>query len=210
MINQIIQWLEASQTYIQSLGWLGVFAFAGVFVVVQMCMIPGSPLAIAAGYFFGFTHGFVGLMIGTTLGATVNFLISRYLARELVMRKFGKNEKFRLIDEAIGRKGWKIIALLRFVPIPFGLANYSFGLTSVKFLPYFIATFFTVIPANAFFVWTGASSKESLDVLLGKGRPRHYLEYVFLGVGIIAAFLALRYVAKIAQEAINEGRNKKV
>lgn len=208
MLNHIIQWLESSQAYIQSLGILGVFAYAGIFVVAQMFLIPGSPIALAGGYFFGFAYGLAGLTLGTTVGAAVNFLISRYVARGYVLRKFGGNEKFRLIDEAIGRKGWKIIALLRFAPIPFGLANYCYGITSVKFVPYILATFFTVIPANAFFTWTGHSSKEGLDVLLGKGRPRHPMEYVLLGVGIIAAFLALRYVAKIAQEAINEGRTK--
>lgn len=208
MLNQIIQWLESSQTYIQSLGIMGVFAFAGIFVVAQMCMIPGSPLALAGGYFFGFGYGLMGLTLGCTVGAAVNFLISRYVARGYVLRKFGGNEKFRLIDDAIGRKGWKIIALLRFAPLPFGLANYCYGITSVKFTPYIVATFLSIIPANTFFSWTGASSKEGLDVLLGKGRPRHSVEYVLLAVGIIAAFLALRYVAKIAQEAINEGREK--
>ena len=98
-------------------------------------------LSQAVGFFVGALLGrYLGLMLGCALGASVNFLISRHLARERVARWLGSHEKFRLIDDAIGREGWKIVLLLRFVPIPFGLANYCYGLTPVRFWPYLAAT----------------------------------------------------------------------
>jgi uncharacterized membrane protein YdjX (TVP38/TMEM64 family) len=207
MLALLVRFLENLQQFLDQLGGWAVLAFALVFLAVQMLMIPGAPLGLAAGFFFGFGRGWVALMLGCTLGATVNFWIARTLARDWVQRKFGSHEKFQLIDRAIAREGWKIVALLRFVPIPFGLANYSYGLTPVRFVPYILATFFAIIPTNSLFVWIGATSQGELATLLGKGRPRHPLEYVLLVVGIIAAVFALRFVARIAKGAVARGAN---
>jgi uncharacterized membrane protein YdjX (TVP38/TMEM64 family) len=203
MLEHLVDLLEHLQKSVRDMHGLGVFAFAGVFVVAQMLMIPVAPLALAFGLFFGFVQGSLGLMLGCATGASINFLISRHLARTAVTRWLGANEKFRLIDSAVAREGWKIVALLRFVPIPFGIANYCYGLTPVRFWPYLGATCLAIIPANSLFVWMGSTFHGSLSSLVGKGRPHHPLEYVFLGVGAIAAVLVLRYLAKLARNAVN-------
>ena len=205
MMSALIRFLETFQLWLEQMGGWAVLAFVGVFVGVQLMLLPGAPLAMAAGFFFGLGKGWVALMIACTLGATVNFWIARTVARDWVQRKFGANPKFQVIDRAIAREGWKIVALLRFVPIPFGLANYSYGLTHVRYVPYIVATFFAIMPANSLLVWIGATSQGELATILGKGRPRHPLEYVFLAVGLIAAILVLRHLTKIARSAVEQG-----
>lgn len=202
MLEQLVHFLEQLQQTIRGMRELGLFAFAGIFVAAQMMMIPVAPLGLAFGFFFGFVYGWLGLFLGCTIGATVNFLISRHVARDAVTRWLGSNAKFRMINSAIGRGGWRIVALLRFVPIPFGIANYCYGLTPVRFWPYLGATCLSIIPANSLFVWMGATFQGSLSSLMGKGRPHHPLESVFLVVGIVAAFVALRYIAKFATAAV--------
>ena len=202
MLEYLVQFLERLQQSIHGMGALGIFAFAGIFVIAQMLIVPVAPLGLAFGLFFGFTQGWLGLMLGCAVGASINFLISRHLARKAVTRWLGSNEKFRMIDSAVAREGWKIVALLRFVPVPFGLANYCYGLTPVGFWPYLAATCVAIIPANSLFVWMGSTFNGNLASLVGKGRPHHPLEYVFLGVGVLAALIALRYVAKIAKAAV--------
>ena len=205
MLQHLIPFLENLRQTATSLGGLGVLVFAGIFVLAQLFMVPVAPLGMAAGLFFGFGKGWLGLYLGCAIGASVNFLIARHFARERVSRWLGHHEKFRLIDEAIGREGWKIVVLLRFVPIPFGLANYCYGLTPVAFWPYLFATSIAIIGPNSLFVWMGASFQGSLDSLLGKGRPHHPMEYVLLGVGIVAAIIALRHIAKVARTAVARG-----
>ena len=202
MLEYLVQFLERLQQSIHGMGALGIFAFAGIFVIAQMFIVPVAPLGLAFGLFFGFTQGWLGLMLGCAVGASINFLISRHLARKAVTRWLGSNEKFRLIDSAVAREGWKIVALLRFVPVPFGLANYCYGLTPVRFWPYLAATCVAIIPPNSLFVWIGSTFNGNLASLVGKGRPHHPLEYVFLGVGVLAALIALRYVAKVAKAAV--------
>ncbi len=201
-MSSFIQWLTSSQDFFTQRGWMGVLLFAGAIVVVQMFIAPMSPVALAAGFGFGFGRGWIAITVGTALGAAVNFLISRYAARGPVARRLEKNEKFRLIDAAIGKEGWKIVFLLRFVPMPFGLANYAYGLTSIPFWSYLLASVVAIIPANTFLVYLGHTAHAGLAVASGTERPRHPGEYVLLAVGVVAAFVALRHITKIARTAV--------
>ena len=201
-MHRLTDLLLASHDKFQHLGWLGVLAYAGALVLLQMVIIPLAPTALAAGGVFGFWKGFIAITLGTNAGAALNFLISRHLARNAVSRWLGHHEKFRLIDSAVGREGWKIIALLRLCPIPFGLANYAYGLTAIGFWPYFLATFFAIIPANCFFVWLGSSAQHGLAAATGAEQARHPGEYAFLAIGLIAAFLVLRHITKLAKAAV--------
>ena len=204
MLQHLIALLEKLQHIVADLGGAGILVFAGIFVLAQLFMVPVAPLGMAAGLFFGFEMGWLGLFLGCAVGASINFLIARHFARERVSRWLGHHEKFRLIDEAIGREGWKIVVLLRFVPIPFGLANYCYGLTPVAFWPYLFATCIAIAGPNSLFVWMG-TTLSSLSSIADKGRPHHPLEYALIGVGIVAAFLALRHLAKVARTAVTRG-----
>lgn len=188
----------------QHLGWPGVFAYGFSLVIAQMLLLPLSPAAVAAGSGFGFWKGWVAISIGCNVGATVNFLLARYFARDAIARRLRSHEKFRLIDEAIASEGWKIITLLRFCPMPFGLTNYAYGLTAIGFWPYLLATFATTIPANCFFVWLGVSARQSLAA--ANGHAKNPGEFVILGVGLLAAFAALTYITKIANAAVAKSR----
>ncbi len=197
-----IHWLTQSQQYFQDLGWLGVLAFAGLCVVVQLFLAPLSPLAIAAGLFFGMTRGLIAMELGTGLGIVLNFFIARYLARGAIAHRLEKNEKFKLIDAAIGREGGKIVFLLRFCPIPFGLSNFCYGLTAVRFWPYFFASILGIIPGNTFFTWIGATAHSSLQDVLSGSRQRNPFEYLLMAIGLIAGAIALTHVSRIARAAV--------
>lgn len=201
-LDSIISWLSASQDYFQHLGWLGLLLFAAVMCAVQLTLAPLSPLAMTAGLIFGLGRGLIAVVIGTAAGVAVNFLIARYVARGYVAKRFGRSEKFRVIDAAIGREGWKIVALLRLCPIPFGLSNFCYGLTAIRFWPYFFASVVGIIPGNFVFTWMGASAHEGLDALAGGSRPHQPVEYALMFLGVAAAFVALMYISRIARAAV--------
>ncbi len=202
LLDWFVQQVLALQHSFLELGLLGMLAYAGVIAVFQMTLLPLSPIAIAAGFIFGIQRGFVVVTLGTAAGAAINFLIARHLARGPFERRLARNEKFRLIDAAIGREGGKIVALLRFCPIPFGFANFCYGLTAIPFWPYFIASVLAIIPGNFFFTWLGATAHEGIQAVMGAGRPRHPAEYVLMGAGLLAGFIALTYVTKLARAAV--------
>ena len=201
-MSSLTQWLASSEEFFRHLGWLGILAFAGGIVLIQLFCGPTSPALITAGMIFGFGRGFLVAMLGTGLGAIVNFYLSRRLLRGVVARRLEKNEKFQLIDRAIGGEGWKIVALLRFCPIPFGVANYCYGLTAIRFWPYFLATIVAITPPNAFFVWLGVTAQAGLALAAGTAQARHPGEYALLAVGLIAGVCALTYITRIARAAL--------
>ena len=198
-----IDWIAASQGYFKDLGAAGLLLYVGLYAAVQLAVvIPASPIAMGAGLIFGLGWGYGVVTLGSTLGLMMNFLLARYLARRWVAERLGRNEKFRLIDRAVGEKGWRIVALLRFCPIPFGLANYCFGLTAVRFLPYTLASVVAIALPNFFFTYLGATAGTSLQALTGQGRPKHPAEYVMLGLGIVAGLVALAYIGRTARQAV--------
>jgi uncharacterized membrane protein YdjX (TVP38/TMEM64 family) len=201
IIDWLIGWLASSEQFFQQLGWMGVLLFALVMAVAALGMAPLSIFAIAAGIIFGGWRGFLAIEIGTAISAALNFLLARYVARAPIQRRMEKNPKFRAIDAAIGREGAKLVALLRFIPMPFGLMNYLLGLTAIRFWPYLGASLSAIWVGNAVFAYLGATAHASIVAVTGQGRPHHPMETVLMVVGLIAAFTAMLYVTKIARAA---------
>jgi uncharacterized membrane protein YdjX (TVP38/TMEM64 family) len=194
-------WLE---TYLQQLGHLGFTGgvlFAVTFGLLSLFGLPLVPFAIAAGMLFGLGGGLAGLVAGSTLGAALGFLISRYLARDRFARVLLKHPKFAPIDRAIAREGWKIVGLLRMCPIPFGLSNYCYGLTSVRFHHYLLATFFGMLPGETVFVYLGTAGKQMLhgDDSLNQSPAAKAVFYL----GLIAAILVVFVLKNIVSKRLN-------
>jgi uncharacterized membrane protein YdjX (TVP38/TMEM64 family) len=198
----LTDWLASSEQFFQQLGWMGVLIFALVMAVVAIGMAPLSVFAIAAGIIFGAWRGFIAVELGTVLSATINFFLARYVARAPIQRRMEQNPKFRAIDMAIGREGWKLVALLRFVPMPFGLMNYLLGLTAIRFWPYLGATAGAIWVGNGVFAYLGATAHAGLAAATSEGRVRHPMETVLMIVGLVAAFTAMLYVTRVARAAV--------
>ena len=69
---------------------LTVAGFMAVYIVQTALSLPGAAvLSLAAGALFGTLRGTLYANIAATIGATLAFLVSRYLLREAVLRRFG-------------------------------------------------------------------------------------------------------------------------
>ena len=64
-----------------------------------------SVLTLAAGFLFGPIYGTAIVSAAATLGATLAFLVSRYVARPLVLEKLGGNQRFLQISANVASKG---------------------------------------------------------------------------------------------------------
>ena len=158
-----MHWLDAYLNNLGHFGFYGGVLFVISFAVLSMLGLPLIPFAVAAGILFGMVGGLSGVIAGSTLGAAAGFLTSRYLARERFAKLLEKHRKFASIDKAIRHEGWKIVGLLRMCPLPFGLSNYAYGLTSVSFTHYLVATMIGMLPGEAVFVYLGAAGKQMLN-----------------------------------------------
>lgn len=198
------EWVEAFLNRVDELGAWGPVLLAGIYVPASVLMVPGSLLTLGAGYAFGLVRGLLAVSVGSTLGACAAFLISRYLAREWVERKVADNPKFRAVDRAVGRQGFKIVLLTRLSPVfPFNVLNYVYGLTSVSFPRYALATWLGMLPGTVMYVYFGSAAKNLADVATGNAAARPASQ-AFYYVGLVLALVVSVVVARIARAALAE------
>jgi uncharacterized membrane protein YdjX (TVP38/TMEM64 family) len=198
------QWLKSFNDWVSHTGVAGIFIFIGVYAAATVLLAPGLILTIGAGFAFGLWKGFLAVSAGATLGAALAFLVARFVARDRIEAMAKGNDKFRKIDTAIGQQGAKLIFLLRLSPvIPFNLSNYLYGLTSVKFWPYVLASWIGMMPGTVLYVYLGTVGKVGLEASKGDGH-RNPIEYVFLGIGLLATIVVTVIVTSVAKRALKE------
>ena len=198
------QWLSSFNDWVGQMGTVGILVFIVVYALATVLLAPGSILTIGAGFAFGLWKGFLAAWTGATLGASLAFLVARFVARDKIESIAKRNEKFRKIDNAIGKQGAKLIFLLRLSPvIPFNLSNYFYGLTAVKFWPYVLASWVGMMPGTFLYVYIGAASKAAVAAATGGEAVKHGWQYwTFLGVGFVATVIVTIWVTKIARDAL--------
>jgi len=196
-------WLEAFNQRVVGLGLLGMVLFALIYAVATVLMVPGSLLTLAAGASFGLLPGFVAVLFGATLGAAGAFLVSRHLARKRVERWIQRKASFVAVDKAVAREGWKIVFLTRLSPVfPFNLQNYAYGLTSVSFWQYVLASWIGMIPGTFLYVYLGILGRRGLEAASGSGVENYRL--ALQAVGLLATLGVTILITRTAKRALRE------
>lgn len=198
--------LQISVMWVKSLGPLGSIAFMVIYNLATLLFIPGSLLTLTGGWLFGVFWGSVYVLIAAILGATFAFLIGRYLSRDWVCRQMEKNPKFKAIDRAVAKEGWKIVLLTRLSPVfPFNLLNYAFGVTEVSLKDYLLGSI-GIVPGTVMYVYIGSLAGNL--AMIGKHMPTtpetQIGQLVMQVVGLIATVAVTIYVTKVAHKALAE------
>lgn len=198
------QWLRDALQWINSLGAVGAVAFTLLYIIATVAFLPGSILTLGAGIVFGIVLGSFYVFIGATIGATTAFLVGRYLARGWVAKKIERNQKFRVIDEAVGREGLKIVLLTRLSPLfPFNLLNYAYGITGVSLKDYIIGSV-GMIPGTIMYVYIG-SLAGNLATVGSETQPTNpTIQWTIQIMGFIATVAVTLYITQVARKALEE------
>jgi uncharacterized membrane protein YdjX (TVP38/TMEM64 family) len=194
--------LQASLTWIDSLGTPAAIAFIGLYALATIALFPGSILTIGGGILFGVVWGSIYVFVGATLGATGAFLVGRYLARDWVQQKIEQSPKFKAIDQAVKREGLKIAVLTRLSPVfPFVFLNYAYGITGVSLRDY-VWGCVGMIPGTVLYVYIGslAGDLASLGTEAPTGNP--WLQWAVRLLGLVATIGVTVYITKIARQAL--------
>jgi uncharacterized membrane protein YdjX (TVP38/TMEM64 family) len=151
--------------WVDGLGWLAAPLFVLLYALEVVVLLPGIVFPLAAGFFFGWAEGAALSVLGKLLGGTCAFLIARRVAArgafaERAQAALVRSPRLRLLADALPRGGWRLVALVRLVPlIPFKLSNYLFGWSRVTLGSFLLGTLLGTLPyslANAFLGSTAA------------------------------------------------------
>ncbi len=195
------EFLASALAWTAAAGPMGQAAFVGLYVLATVAFLPGSVLTLGAGAAFGLWKGFVLVSIGSTVGASAAFLVGRYLLRDWVSRKLEKVPAFGAVAAAVGQEGWKVVLLTRLSPVlPFNLLNYAYGLTTVGFGEYVLASWVGMIPGTFLYVYLGAAAGEAAR---GGSRARTPAEWALYAGGLAATAVAAWLVGRTAKRALS-------
>ncbi|GIW83720.1 MAG: TVP38/TMEM64 family protein [Thermogemmata sp.] len=177
--------------------------FVVFYILAVLLLLPAWPLAVAGGAWFGLGWGFVLCTIAANLSASLAFLLARGLGRGSVERFLKHRPAWQHWDSALGRSGWRLVALLRLSPaIPFNLQNYLYGLTAIRFWPCAAASFLAMMPGTFLYVylgywgrwtWAGATTEQ-----------RSLGEWFLFGLGLAATVLVTIYLGRLARQALQQ------
>jgi uncharacterized membrane protein YdjX (TVP38/TMEM64 family) len=167
-----------------------VLEFLAVYIAQTALSLPGaSVLSLAAGAIFGTTMGTVYAIGAATVGATLAFLVSRYLFRDAVAKRF--EAPLDRLDNELKTHGLTYLLFLRLTPLfPFFLVNLASGVTRIPLRTYVVGTMIGIIPRIFVYVNAGASLA-TVDSLSGILSPRVLGAWALLGLfALIPAFSA--------------------
>lgn len=169
-----------------------------IYIAVTALSLPGAAiLTLAAGGLFGLTTGLFIVSFASTIGATLAFLVSRYILRDTIERKFSK--RLKSINAGIEKDGAFYLFTLRLVPVfPFFLINLLMGLTKIKTRTFYLVSQIGMFAGTVVFVNAGTQLAQ-LDSLKG-----------ILSVNLILSFALLGLFPLIAKALISSINKRRV
>ncbi|KAL0457277.1 UNVERIFIED_CONTAM: TVP38/TMEM64 family membrane protein [Sesamum latifolium] len=162
ILKDFLVWIQ------EDLGPWGPLVLAVAYIPLTVLAVPASVLTLGGGYLFGLPVGFIADSVGATIGAGAAFLLGRTIGRSYVISKLKDYPKFRAVAIAIRRSGFKIVLLLRLVPLlPFNMLNYLLSVTPVPIAQYMLASWLGMMPITFALVYVGTTLKDLSDVTHG-------------------------------------------
>ena len=152
-----------------------------MYVAVTALSLPGATLmTLVGGALFGTALGIAIISFASTIGATCAFLLSRYLFKDWVQKRFSK--QLATINEGIEKEGSYYLFTLRLVPLlPFFIINLVMGLTSIKTFSFYWVSQVGMFLGTLVYVNAGTQLAK-LDSLAGILSPALIISFSLLGL----------------------------
>jgi uncharacterized membrane protein YdjX (TVP38/TMEM64 family) len=143
------------QTWLAKMGIFAPIIYIILYAIATLLILPSTPLNLTGGAIFGLGWGTVWTTIAALVAAIAAFVFTRTVGRELVTQKLAG--RWQAVDAEIRQGGLFYMFAIRLLPIiPYGLVNFTAGLTSIKFKDYLLGTLFGTVPGVLPFVMLGS------------------------------------------------------
>ena len=172
---------EAFDLYYQDNRFTTLLLYFLIYIIVTALSLPGATvMTLAGGALFGLWTALIVVSFASSIGATLAFLVSRFLLRDWVQRKFG--DKLQAINQGVEKEGAFYLFSLRLVPIfPFFVINLVMGLTPLKTLLYYAVSQIGMLPGTVVYVNAGTQLGQ-LESASGILSPGLLFSFALLGI----------------------------
>ncbi|TJZ78384.1 TVP38/TMEM64 family protein [Rhodococcus oryzae] len=140
--------IEQVREWARSVGPAFPLVFFAVHALVTVAPVPRTVFTLSAGVLFGAATGILIAVAATTVSAVLALLLVRAVGRDAFASRM-THPAIQAIDDRLARRGWLAVGSLRLIaPVPFSVINYCSGVSSVRLLPYMLATLAGVLPGT--------------------------------------------------------------
>ena len=160
--KQLQDWLDRA-------GMWAPIIYIALYTVGTLLILPSTPLNLSGGAIFGPWLGTLWTTVAAVIAAMVAFTFTRTVGRDFVAKKFAG--RWEAMDAEMRQGGLFYMCAIRLLPIiPYGLVNFTAGLTSIRLKDYLMGTILGTVPGVFPFVLMGAGvrgfDKDNLMPLL--------------------------------------------
>lgn len=135
--------------------WITILVYLALYIGATSLSLPGATLlTLAGGALFGLSIGTVIISFASSIGATLAFLVSRFLLRDFVQKKFAG--RLQGINEGFAKDGAFYLFTLRLIPaVPFFMVNLLVGLTPMRTWRFYLVSQMGMLPATLIYTNAG-------------------------------------------------------
>ena len=183
---------------------LGIFIFLIIYIFWVTFLLPGSWLTMVAGLLYGTFLGSIIVFIGAALGAILTFWSGRTFLRKWIQKRLDNYPKLKYVETKVSKEGLKLVILTRLSPLfPFGLLNFVFGLSQLKF-QYFLVGLFAILPGTILYCSVGSLAGEFSRFSETISIQNSSISFLFSLIGFLATLLTFIIVTRAAKNALQE------
>lgn len=146
---------------------------------------------MACGLLYGMGHGVLTCMIATFIGTIMCFFTSRLLLKNCLRRKIERGKRTRALFYAIDKHAVKFVVLIRFTPLPLGMATAICAITRVRFWVFFPVSFTVQMIHISVYTFLGTGITSITDLVSGKHTPPAQIGILVGSVAMLAIMFIL-------------------
>jgi uncharacterized membrane protein YdjX (TVP38/TMEM64 family) len=202
----VVDYITRAQRTIGEMEIWGGVIYPAFYALCNVLLLPAGVVAIGSGLFFGLWWGFAISLIGNVAGAAAAFGISRLVGRRWVMARLLERPRWKALDQAIERHGWKIIFLTQVHPLfPTSLINYIYGVTRLRFGTCLLWIAVGQAPGLFLYAYLGTLTQHGMRLWRGQTNPEP-IEFVIWIGGLVLTVVVTTALGRLGMRLLEEGR----
>src|SRR6202171_2274030 len=195
--------IAAFLEWVQGAGLWGALLFGLASIPAAVLFVPASVLTLGAGFVFGVARGMVIVSLGSTAGAAAGFMAAGTVGRDWVAGRLAGHPALDAVGRAVESEAFKVVLLTRLSPLfPYNLLNYAFGLSSVPFKTYVLASWIGMLPGTLMYTYLGSAAQSVAALLSGELR-RTPVQQAMFAAGLAATVAVTTIVTRAARRALS-------
>ena len=167
----------------------GITIFISLYIIFGIIALPASFHKYLAGVIYGFGPGIIIAWFGSMIGAIAPFFLGKRWMNPYARRALENYPSLKGLEGEMTKQGTKVVALTRVsLVIPYGVLNYAYGATTIKFKDFIIGNFAMIVP-SIMYAWWGSQT-----IVTSKGietTARTPFDFFIIGLSVIVTILLI-------------------